>query len=525
MTSNEQRLSDLVAKLRTGRIDRRQFIMGATALGLSMSAIGPLAAQETPKRGGRLKVGMVGGGTSEHLDPNRSVHEIDLARSHVLFDQLTDIGPDGEIVNVLAEEFSPNADATVWKIKLRSGVVWHDGSALRAQDVAYSLKYILDPDTKSQGKSELYFLQPENLRALDDTTVELRLDQPIAMLPTVLTSRAIYMFKEGTDDFSQPIGTGPFKFEKWTRGERSLFSRNDNYWQDGKPYLDELEIIAINDPSARLNALVAGQIDVLAQLDPKLASVVKSRPNLALLNKASGVYTCQYMFVDTPPFDDPRVREAMRLLVDRQQIIDTALLGFGRVGNDLSNWFDPDYASSLPQRPYDPDKARALLKQAGHDNLTVNLATSDVAIGMLDSSTLIAEQAKRAGVTVMIDKAPTDQYWTTHYLKKPFGCTHWGYRPLDSQIAQGINSDAPFNETHWYRDDFDKITNEARKTLDEAKRRELWIEAQTMLWEEGGYIIWGFLNNLDAHTDKVKGLTPSVVRPLGWYAFADTWMA
>ena len=525
MASKEHHPDRLSSRVRAGRIGRREFVKGTAALGLSMSVVGPLAAQETPKRGGRLRVGMVGGGTSETLNPNRAVNEVDVARTHVLFDQLTDVGPDGEIVNVLAEEFSPNPDGTLWKIKLRSGVKFHDGSPLRAQDVVYSLRYILDPDTRSQGAKELTFLRPQNVRAADGTTVELELDQPIVMLPAVLSSRAIYMFKEGTKDFERPIGTGAFKFEKWTRGERSLFSRHDDYWRSGQPHLDELEIIAIDDASARLNALAAGQIDALAHLDPKLASVVEANPNLETLDKPSGVYTCQYMFVDTAPFDDPRVREAMRLLVDRRQIVDNALLGFGRVGNDLSNWFDTDYAGALPQREHDPDKARALLKKAGHENLNVSLATSDVAVGMLDSSTLIAEQARQAGVTVSIDKAPTDQYWSTHYLQTPFGCTHWGYRPLDSQIAQGLNSDAPFNETHWKREDFDKLTNEARRTLDEGKRRELWVAAQTMLWEEGGYIIWGFLNNLDAHATRVKGFKGSVVRPLGWYAFEDVWLA
>ena len=444
MIANEHRLDRLVSELRAGRIGRRDFMRGAAALGLSMGIVSPLVAQETPKRGGRLRVGMVGGGTSETLDPNRSLNEIDIARTHVLFDQLTDIGPGGEIVNVLAEEFSPNADGSVWKIRVRSGVTFHDGSPLRAQDVAYSFRYILDPETKSQGAKELTFLQPQNVRAVDDTTVELELDQPIVMLPVVLSSRAIYMFKEGTKDFEQPIGTGAFKFEKWTRAERSLFSRHDGYWRNGRPHLDELEIIAIDDASARVNALAAGQIDALRPSGPETCESGGGQSEPRDAEQALGRLHVPVHVCRRPPFDDPMVREAMRLLVDRQQIVDNALLGFGRVGNDLSNWFDTDYAGELPQRAHDPEKARDLLKKAGHDNLSISLATSDVAVGMVDSSTLIAEQAKQAGVTVNIDKAPADQYWSTHYLQTPFGCTHWGYRPLDSQIAQGMNSQCAF---------------------------------------------------------------------------------
>ena len=154
----------------------------------------------------------------------------------------------------------------------------------------------------------------------------------------------------------------------------------------------------------------------------------------------------------------------------------------------------------------------------------MSLATSDVAQAMLGSSTLIAQQAKQAGVTINIDNAPTDQYWTTRYLKSPFACTAWGWRPLDSQIAQALNKAAPFNETHWTNDKFEQLTNQARRTVDQAKRHELWLEAQKMLWNDGGYIIWGFANNIDALSKKVDGIVPSVARPLGWYNFNNAYL-
>ena len=502
-------------------------LVGGAALMLPQGAFAaPAATRATEARfGGRLRVGMVGGGASETLDPNQQVNEIDTARSHILFERLTDFRPDGSIYNQLAEEFSANKSATVWKIKLRDGVHFHDGSRFGADDVVYSLRYMLDPKTKSQGGSELRFLKPQNVRKLDRLTVELRLDGPNALIPGVLSSRAIYMFKRGTTSFDKPNGTGPFKFTSWTRGERSLFSKHKDYRIARRPYLNELEIISINDPTARLNALGSGQVDAIQNLSSGLVPAVIGNSKLRILNSRSGVYTCQTMFCDTPPFNDVRVRQALRLAVDRPQLVANALGGYGTVGNDLACYIDPDYAKGLPQRQHDPEKAKSLLAQAGQSNLTLTLATSDVASGMLSSSTLIAQQAKAAGITINLDNAPTDQYWGTRYLKSPFACTSWGYRPLDSQIAQALNKSAPYNETHWFNEQFDGITNQARRTLDSKKRHALWVEAQTMLHDDGGYIIWGFLNTLDAYSAKVHGLVPSVARPLGWYTFTNVYLA
>jgi peptide/nickel transport system substrate-binding protein len=145
---------------------------------------------------------------------------------------------------------------------------------------------------------------------------------------------------------------------------------------------------------------------------------------------------------------------------------------------------------------------------------------------MLDSSVLIAQQAKAAGVNVQLTKAPSDQYWSSYYLKYPFECTNWGYRPIDSQVAEGIESKAgSSNETHWLKPSYDKLVADARMTVDVKKRHELWVASQKMLWDQGGYLIWGFLNNLDAYSSKVHGLVPSAVRPLGWYDFTNVYFA
>jgi peptide/nickel transport system substrate-binding protein len=508
-----------------GALPRRDFLFGAAATGAALCGFSVARADETPipKRGGRLRVGMFGGGASETLDPNISNTDIDIARAHALYERLVDFNPDGSLFNQLAEEFSPNADGSNWKIKLRSGVLWHDGSPFTAQDVVYTLRYVLDPANKAQGGADIAFTKPQNIRALDPLTVEIVPEQPIAVLPTSLSSRALYIFKDGTKSFDAPIGTGPFAFKSFKRGERSLFVRNEHYTVPERPYLDELEIISINDATTRLNALLGGQVDAIAYVDPKLIPAVKANPKVKLLIADSGTYPGQVMQTDTFPFDDNRVRQAFRLMINRQEMIDVALGGYGKIGNDLACPFDPDYAKEIPQRPYDPDKAKFLIKQAGREGVTTSLYTGDIGPGMVESSTLIAQYAAKVGITLTLDKAPADTYYTDKFMKVPFQCTDWGQRPLDSQIAQALNHGAPYNESHWERPEFDKLTNEARRTLDPKMRRELWLAAQKMLWDEGGYIIWGFPQLIDAHTANVYGFTPSSARPLGWFTFTDVY--
>ncbi|HEY6356903.1 MAG TPA: ABC transporter substrate-binding protein, partial [Vicinamibacterales bacterium] len=266
-------------------------------------------------------------------------------------------------------------------------------------------------------------------------------------------------------------------------------------------------------------------IDVMGQYPLPLAKTLAANGPI-LLNRAPRAFTLTMsMDVETAPFNDNRVRQAFRLMINRQQLVSTILGQFGVVGNDLFWPTDPDYASQLQQHAYDPDQAKSLLRAAGKDNMSVSIYTADAGPGMLDSATIFAEQAKQSGVTVTLNKVPGDQYYSAQYLKVPFGQGGWSARPLTTQFAQTLNSTAPYNETHWHRADFDKLTTQARQTTDPKKRRELWIAAQTLLWNEGGYIIWGFQDNVDGYWAKVHGLKTSVSRWLGAYDFTDVYLS
>jgi peptide/nickel transport system substrate-binding protein len=486
------------------------------------------ARAEEPMKGGTLRIGLGSAGLKSSLNPFISTGEMDFAVAQSIFDRLSDFDADGNLFNVLAEDFSHNSVGNVWTIKLKKGVVWHDGGPFSAQDVVYSIKYVLDPANKADGYTNLAPLMDMNgVRALDSDTVEVTLRRPYALLPDVLGSKVMFLIKDGAVDFSEPIGTGPFKFVRWNQGERVTLARSDNYRKAGQPYLDGLDFIAINDPNARLNALAAGQVDAVAQIDGSLVRIITANPTLQLIQSKSAATTDQFMMCNMAPFSDVRVRQAFRFLVDRRQLVENALDGFGRIGNDLHCITDPDYASELPQRPYDPDMAKSLLKRAGYDsNFTVELYTSDAAPGMLASSTLISNQAKKIGINVKLSVAPADSYYAGPKFKRtPMCSSDWGQHTIESQFGQAYARGAYWNEPDWTNDQFDVWVAKARTTFDPKMRKEYFVEAQKILYDQGGYIVWGFRDLLDAASAKVKGIVPSCQRNLGYYHFGSVYFS
>ncbi len=489
------------------------------------SGVGPSSGTGTtagsPHRGGTLKIGMIGGGSSETIDPNKANNEVDIARVYQLYERLVGYDNAGAPVNQLAAEFSPNKSATQWKMKLVPGVKFHDGSPLTADDVVYSLRYALThPASGGYSDARSAFLTPKGLKAIDPTTVQFDLTAPNAVLPTSLSARTLWIFKAGMTDFSKPNGTGPFKYESFNVGQESVFKKHDEYRISGQPYLDAVQITSFSDPSANFHALQSNVIDTMADIDFSFIKLVQSNPNLRLLTSPQGGGTTTFtMRTDIAPFNDVRVRQAFRLMIDRDVLVSNALAGQATVGNDLFWPADPDYASSIPQRKYDPEQAKSLLKAAGHSDLAVQLYTSTIEVGMLPAATILQGQAAKVGVKVSFDKVAADIYYNNQYLKAPFGQSGWSLRPLLTQWAQLLEKKSPYNETHWNNPKFEALATQAQQTLDETKRRTLLQDAQQIQWNEGGYIIWGIYKNVDAYSPRVQGLQAANHRWLGGYNF------
>jgi peptide/nickel transport system substrate-binding protein len=517
-----------------GTLSRRRFLQGAAAAGAALGTAGLAGLPDawagmdtvfaTPKRGGRLRVGMVGGGQSETLDPNLAVSTIDTGRVLTLYDLLVRAKPDLSLEMRLATAFEPNKDATSWTIKLRQGVVWHNGKPFTADDVMYTLRRV----AASKTNGALPAVVPFNLRAMRKVNAHeltLPLHYPIADLAPTFVFYPLVIVQDGWKDFKKPVGTGAFMADTFKPGQGSLFKRNPHYWVHGLPYVDEVEISSIPDPEARLNALLTGQVDCVEQLSYAQAKAHQSKGDIRVLVGNSPQIVPITMSADLKPFDDVRVRQAFRLIADRPALLKGAQLGFGHLGNDLSGLGLKWYDSSLPQRHQDLDKAKFLLKQAGAENLRVTLYSSTAIAGMLESANIFAQQAKGAGVKVDVNNGPPDTYFATKYLKWAFGQTNWPPLPIPNFINEALTRKAFYNETHWKRPSFDKLVLQAQAEQREGRAQELWNEVQKILYDQGGYLIWGFTPFLDGVSKKVQGVVPSGFFALGNFDFPHFWLA
>lgn len=500
-------------------LSRRQLVLGAAAMGL-FAACGPdtapapaargtnTAANGTPRYGGTLRVGIVGG-TNDIVDGQRVVAKPDMARlvagwePLATYDEAFNVTFDGG----LAEDVEMKA-TDHYVIRLRDGVEFHDGKPFGADDVVYSMRRAIDPQLGINPVLAT-LLAPSGVTKLDDRTVEVQLLQGAV---TFLDTLALFAFGMVPDGYSAAdpvqIGTGPFKLVDFTAGSQSIHVRHDNYWQDGRPYLDRVEIIDFSDSTALLSALQADQVDCAVDVPFAQSRTVTANRGLRLLESVGGTWLPLTMAVDQPPFDDVRVRRAFRLIVDRDEMVERVLAGHGRVANDLYAPLDPSYASDLPQRRQDLGEARALLAAAGHVGLEVDLyAPNDVA-GLADAAAVFSDHAKGAGVTVNVHVLPSSEYWGADYCKRTFATGFWGTRSYLPQVPLSSLRTAVFPETHWPPEGsaFADRYLEAVGTADDAERHRIVRAMQEEEYHDGGNIIAFFSNLVDAHRASVHGL-------------------
>jgi peptide/nickel transport system substrate-binding protein len=480
-------------------------------------------AAEDIKRGGRLRVGHVGGGDAEGFNPALGSTFIDASRFYNVYDPLTRVNPDFSYSPALALEWTPNADSTEWEIKLRPDVVWHDGKPFTADDVIYTMNLMGDKGHISH--ASVANVRLGEISKVDDLTLVVPLKSSNARLIDSFVQQNTVIVQDGSTDYTNPIGTGPFKFQEFSVGQRSLCVRNENYWEEGKPYVDEWEDISIDDETARLNALLAGETDMMSQLSFTQARAQQDSGEVQVIDAPSPAVQVILMAVDIAPFDDPLVRQAFRLIPDRQALVDGALQGFGSVGNDLVGAGLP-FFSDLPAREQDLEQAKALLAQAGKENLEVTLHTSDIVPGFVEAATLFAEMAKGAGVTVNVKKEAANAYFDTNklYTHVDFGQSFWTVSSVGLWYEQALLSDAVWNETHWKDPEFDALIRQAQGAPDEATATDLWNQVQQIQYDEGGYIVWANPSIVDAAAQYVKGIVPSAFFNLGGWNYRDVWL-
>ena len=461
-------------------------------------------------QGGSLRIGLATGSSADSLSPWVSFSNGDAARQFAMYDSLTQIRGSKEKLeptNMLIEELTPNKDGSVWTIRLKSDVEFHNGKTLDVDDFIFTTNMITNPKTGAFNIGRFILFDVKNAKKLDKLTLRLPLVTPVAIMPELLGAGSVANIAPVGFDPKKPVGTGPFKLKSFTPGRETVFERFENYWGD-KAKVDELHLVALPDETARVNALLSGQIDVLDSVPFAQLNTLKANKDLNVSSLPAGNFFPIAMRVDLPPFDDVRVRQAMRLSVDRKQVIQTAYLGQASQGNDLFGFSDPVLDPSLV-RNQDLEQAKSLLKQAGKEGVTVTLTAAPVGAGAIESVQVVAQNAKAAGFNVKLRQVDAGTYFGPNYLKWPFSIDTWPGLTYLVLITTNDGPNSHVNLTHFDNARFNKLFTQTIAELDPNKRADMAHELQKIEFNEGGNIIPAFPNYTAAYSKKVGGFFPA----------------
>ena len=512
------KINRLRSSLASGKIGRRDFMATAIALGLSTTAASSVfnKAWAAAKKGGRLRTGTTGGATGDSLDPGLI---LDSYMINVLFGQvrnnLTEVSTTGELIPELAQSWDSTPDAKQWMFKIRQGVEFHNGKTLDSQDVVDSIRHHLTEDSKSAAKGILGGIESVDADGKHGVTVTLKGGD--ADFPFLMSDYHLLICPskgDGTIDWESGTGTGGYTLVEHDAGVRTLTKRNPNYWKEGRAHFDEVETLQIADPNARLNALRTNSVDCINNVDPKIIERLKRVPGVHIRSVTGNKQLTLPMRTDTAPFDNNDVRLAVKNIINREEWFEKIIFGYGEIGNDNPIGPANIYRATteeLPQRIYDPDKAKYHLKQAGMENLTIQFHAAETAFsGAVNAGQLMQESARPAGIDIELVREPDDGYWSNVWMNKAFSACYWSGRPTENWIfSQIYAADASWNDTFWKHPRFNELLVQARAELDAAKRREMYVEMQRIVHNEGGVCLPLFQADTMAHSDKV--FVPEVI--------------
>ena len=488
-------------------ISRRGLLKTGAAAGvLSLTGM-PLRAQA--KRGGKLTAGLGGANTSDSWDGRTHSDIFMIAAAHgTVFDCLTEVAADGSLVGELAESWEASADAVTWTFNLRQGVTFHNGKAFGADDVLESLQMHLGEDSKSAAKPIVENIS--EMKKITEHQVQFTLAAGNADFPYLMSDYHILMFPAGMveEAIQKGIGTGLYRVEAFDPGVRFVGKRvDDHYKGDNAGFFDEVEYIAINDNTARMNALMTGQVDTINRIDFKTEALLKANPALRIQEVTGNQHYTFPMHSQTAPFSDANVRKALKYGINRQEMVDKILLGHGQVANDTpigpANQY---FAGDMEQLSYDPDKAAFYLKEAGMDSLDISLSASNAAFeGAVDAAQLYQASASAAGININVIQEPADGYWSNVWLQKPFCACYWSGRATeDWMFSTAYEAGVPWNDSQWDNARFQELLYAARAELDSDKRREQYTEMQMILRDEGGVLVPMFANYVQAVNNRIS---------------------
>jgi len=507
---NDQMMIDRLADAaRTGRVSRRSFMNYSMAAGMTASAATGLwgtTARAEPRRGGTFRIAQHDGNTGDQHDPGQYVSFADIALTHTFRAYLTMINPDQTLGPDVASEWSATPDAKEWTFKINGNATFHSGGKVTATDVIASMNH-----HRGESTSAAAALLAGVTEIVDngDNSVTFKLDAPNADMPWIMPDYHLPILPanaDGTMNWQSGDGCGPYVLKNFEPGVRAYLERHEGWHGEGA-YFDAVEFVIINDPNARQTALVTGDVDAVSLLENKTMGLVARDPNVEVDNVPSASAITLPMHTNVAPFNNPDVRMALKLAMNRVEIVDKIAFGAATIGNDFHHSAAmPYFPDDIPQREYDPDQARSLWKKAGMEGQTVNLSTADsITTGAVDLLVLYAAHAKEAGIDIKPIREPNDGYWSDVWLKKPWMMSNWGARPTpDVMYTLTYKSGAPWNETFWENDRFNELLVMGKGELNDVKRAEIYREMGMILRDDGGAVIPYFPNYVYGRRKNVR---------------------
>jgi peptide/nickel transport system substrate-binding protein len=495
---------ELKSLYQKGEITRRQFLRNSTLLGMSAAAavsfasplsLGKAWAAGTPKRGGTWKCAM---GIKRIDHPARISWTEGANIVRQMSEYLTFTRPDNITTPLLLEKWAASNDLKTWDLFLRKGVTFNNGDKFIADDVMFTMKQWLTKDVGSSMFGLLsYWGGFQNVEKVNDYHVRLHLAEPNIAVPEHLFHYPGFVLHrnfEG-DIIKQPVGTGPYVLKEFRDGERAVFTARKDYWQkgaDGKPlpYMDSIVYLDMAK-DASMAALGAGQVDALFKARPADIIAAKGFPNLSIYGVDTGATYLTRMRVDQAPWDDNRMRTAIKLCQDRKKIMRLAAMDAGILGIDAHiSPAHPEWCEK-PLPAYNPKKALALVEEYAKEKglslpikvtLTTKNDTQEPEIAQV-----LKELARPAGIDIQLDITEASKYWSI-WTEVPFGITSWSHRPLGIMVLPLAYTKAAigaWNETHWHDDEFDKHLAEAQKTLNPKERSKIMCKIEDIMQERG----------------------------------------
>jgi len=487
-------------------ITRRSALAAGTAFALMPQiALG----QAQPRRGGTLRLSV--DQAASVLNPLLTRVNPEYMLSELLYSNLTRLSTTMEVEPDLAESWSANSDLSQWTFALRPDLRFHDGAPCTAKDVVSTFKAILDPNTASPGRTNVGPIA--EVTAVDERNVLFKLSAPYADLPTALayTNARIIPAPIAEGDISKlaktAIGTGPFKLVSYEPDRLIVVERNATYYNKARPYLDRIEIVVYPDPTAEASALISGDVDLIANTPPTEFPRFAGAAGVTPLRIPSGQFLNVNMGCDQKPFSDVRVRQALALTIDRNAMVDFCAQGYGTPGNDVPMNAAYRYFKQVAEKKPDLAKAKQLLAEAGYPNgVDLKLVASDTPSTRTPMAVAMREMAKPAGFRIEVQTMPHATYLDQVWKKGPFYVGFYNMQATaDAIFSLLYTSNAAWNETRWNNADFDKLVMAARLTTDEPKRRELYGEAQQLMYDQMPSVIPVFFDLLAAKRDYLEG--------------------